>query len=83
MKHTAKKSTGLSGVLNGKIDKISGRSLWPASFRMYVGLGNCPVPWFGGQPDALLATDRSNKYRFVPHQRLPCVKGAAKNLFDF
>ena len=48
-----------------------------------VGLSNCPVIESGGQPDALLATDRGNTGSFAPHQRLPCVKGAVKNLFDF
>ena len=48
-----------------------------------VGLGNCPVIAFGGQPDTLLATGRGNRRSILPHQRLPCVKGAVKNLFDF
>ena len=34
----------------------------------------------GGQPDALLATEKGKAYRFSPYQRLPCVKGAGKNL---
>jgi len=50
---------------------------------MYVGLGNSPFFASGGQPDALLATDRGSEFKCPPHQRLPCVKGAVKNLFDF
>ena len=50
---------------------------------LYVGLGNRPDYCSGGQLDALLAPERRNTYRFPPHQSLPCVKGAVKNLFDF
>ena len=34
----------------------------------------------GGQPDTLLATGKGNVCRFSPYPRLPCVKGAGKNL---
>ena len=40
------------------------------------GYGQLPDVASGGQPDALLASDRSKKSNFQPHQRLPCVKGA-------
>ena len=33
---------------------------------MYVGLGNARFIASGGQPDALLATDGGDKYRFFP-----------------
>ena len=54
------------------------------TFRFSVaGIGNSPVIVFGGQPDALLAPERGNAYRFPPYQRLPCVKGDVEMLFDF
>ena len=41
--------------LTEKTHETTGRSKRPASFRIFVGLGNCPDDAAGGQPDALLA----------------------------
>ena len=43
-------------ILKGKQYKFTGGSIRPASFRMYVGLGNGLVACTSEFPDALLAT---------------------------
>ena len=50
-------------VLNGKLKIIAGRLIWPASFYIYVGLGDCPVIASVGQPDALLAMYANRRAR--------------------
>ena len=41
-------------LLTEKTHETTGRSKRPASFRIFVDLGNCPGDASGGQPDALL-----------------------------
>lgn len=53
------KSTALQGdALKGKENRITGRSIWSAGFHMYVVWATARLIGSGGQPDALLATER-------------------------
>ena len=61
---------------------ITGRSFELPVFGLWVW-ATAGISASGGQPDALLATDREDAFKFQPHQRLPCVKGAVKNQIDF